>query len=202
MHNPPIALLSQDIKQSLLSVIEKEMNYNSLDEWRKNVSDNINIIYDELRDYVSKQDYISAAVHAIRLLLRLYTEFENNSKEIEEFEKKNDLKRQRGILSEGLRSYMERYLSFSISSFIESLIVQIMQEHTVVAIAKMGKNNSDLRKFILEDGRIVLIEQRYPVETSPRIDSLFNFLQDMGYLDEDNTLTEIASQFIENYGKE
>lgn len=65
----------------------------------------------------------------------------------------------------------------------------------------MGKNNSDLRKFILEDGRIVLIEQRYPVETSPRIDSLFNFLQDMGYLDEDNTLTEIASQFIENYGK-
>lgn len=202
LHNPPIALLSQDIKQSLLSVIEKEMNYNSLDEWRKNVSDNINIIYDELRDYVSKQDYISAAAHAIRLMLRLYTEFENNSKEIEEFEKKNDLKRQRGILSEGLRSYMERYLSFSISSFIESLIVQIMQEHTVVAIAKMGKNNSDLRKFILEDGRIVLIEQRYPVETSPRIDSLFNFLQDMGYLDEDNTLTEIASQFIENYGKE
>ena len=50
LHNPPIALLSQDIKQSLLSVIEKEMNYNSLDEWRKNVSDNINIIYDELRD--------------------------------------------------------------------------------------------------------------------------------------------------------
>jgi hypothetical protein len=77
-----------------------------------------------------------------------------------------------------------------------------MQEHTVVAIAKMGKNNSDLRKFILEDGRIVLVEQRYPVETSPRINSLFNFLQDMGYLDEDNTLTEIASQFIENYGKE
>ena len=202
LHNPPIALLSQDIKQSLLSVIEKEMNYNSLDEWRKNVSDNINIIYDELRDYVSKQDYISAAAHAIRLMLRLYTEFENNTKDIEEFEGENDLKRQRGILSEGLRSYVERYLSFSISGFIESLIVQIMQEHTVVAIAKMGKNNSDLRKFILEDGRIVLIEQRYPVETSPRIDSLFNFLQDMGYLDEDNTLTEIASQFIENYGKE
>ena len=202
LHNPSIALLSQDIKQSLLSVIEEEMNYNSLDEWRRNVSDNINIIYDELRNFVSKQDYISAAVHAIRLMLRLYTEFENNTKNIEGFEGKNDLKRQRGILSEGLRSYVERYLSFSISGFIESLIVQIMQEHTVVAIAKMGKNNSDLRKFIFEDGRIVLIEQRYPVETSPRIDSLFNFLQDMGYLDKDNTLTEIAEQFIENYGKE
>lgn len=204
LHNPPIALLSQNIKQSLLSVIEKEMNYNSLDEWRRDMSDNIkiNIIYDELRGYVSKQEYIPAAVHAIRLMLRLYTEFKKNSKKIEEFEGNNDLKRQRGILSEGLRSYVERYLSFSISGFIESLTVQIMQEHTVVAIAKMGKNNSDLRKFILEDGRIVLIEQRYPVETSPRIDSLFNFLQDMGYLDKDNALTEIAKQFIENYGKE
>ena len=185
-----------------MSNIETEMNNNSLDEWRKNVSDNIDIIYDELRNHVSKQDYITAAVHAIRLMLRLYTEFENNSKEIEEFEGNNDLKRQRGILSEGLRSYVERYLSFSISSFIESLIVQIMQEHTVVAIAKMGKNNSDLRKFILEDGRIVLVEQRYPVETSPRINSLFNFLQDMGYLDKDNALTAIAEQFIEHYGKE
>lgn len=202
LQNPPIALLSQDIKQSLLSVIEKDMNYNSLDEWRKNVTDNINIIYDELRDYVSKHDYISAAVRAIKLMLRLYTEFENNTKAIEAFEVKNDLKRQRGILSEGLRSYVERYLSSSISGFIESLIVQIMQEHTVVAIAKMGKNNSDLRKFILEDGRIILVEQRYPVETSPRINSLFNFLQDMGYLDKNNALTEIAEQFIENYGKE
>jgi hypothetical protein len=135
-------------------------------------------------------------------MLRLYTEFEENKIAIEDFEVKNDLKRQRGILSEGLKSYVEPYLSFSISGFIESLIVQIMQEHTVVAIAKMGKNNSDLRKFILEDGRIILVEQRYPVETSPRINSLFNFLQDMGYLDKDNALTEIAEQFIENYGKE
>lgn len=202
LHNPPIKLLSQNIKESILSTIETEMNNNSLDEWRKNVSDNIDIIYDELRNHVSKQDYITAAVHAIRLMLRLYTEFEKNKIAIEDFEVKNDLKRQRGILSEGLKSYVEPYLSFSISGFIESLIVQIMQEHTVVAIAKMGKNNSDLRKFILEDGRIILVEQRYPVETSPRINSLFNFLQDMGYLDKDNALTEIAEQFIENYGKE
>lgn len=202
LHNPPMKLLSQNIKESIMSVIEDETKNNSLNEWRKNVSDNIDIIYDELRNHVNKQDYITALVHAIRLLLRLYTEFEKNTKAIEDFEVKNDLKRQRGILSEGLRSYVEPYLSLSISSFIESLIVQIMQEHTMVAIAKMGKNNSDLRKFILEDGRIVLVEQRYPVETSPRINSLYNFLQDMGYLNQENEATEIAKQFIENYGKE
>lgn len=199
LYNPPMQLLIQDMKKSILLAIGKETSYTSLGEWRKNVSDNIDVIYDELRDYVSKQDYIDASVQAIRLMLRLYTEFDNNKKAIDDFEERNDLKRQRGILSEGIKSYVERYLSFSISNFIESLVVQIMQEHTVVAIAKMGKNNSDLRKFILEDGRIVLVEQRYPVETSPRISSLFIFLEDMGYFANDNRL---AKQFIESYGKE
>ena len=202
LHNPPIELLVKNISDSILSAIEKEREYKSLNEWRENVKEDINAIYDKLRENVSAQDYISAAVYAVRLLLRLYTEYEINSKAIQDFEVKNDLKRQRGIFSDGMNNYVNRYLFFSISSFIESLIVQIMQEHTVVAIAKMGKNNSDLRKFILEDNRIVLIEQRYPVETSPRINSLFNFLQDMGYLDRENELTRIAKQFILDYGKE
>jgi hypothetical protein len=49
---------------------------------------------------------------------------------------------------------------------------------------------------------VILVEQRYPVETSPRIDSLRNFLQDMGYITEDNKLTNIATKFIADYGKE
>lgn len=199
LHNPPIPLLTQNIKKSILTAIEKGTIYSSLDKWRKDITEGINIIYDELKDFVSKREYIPAAVQAMRLLLRLYTEFDNNKKAICDFEVRNDLKRQRGILSEGIKSYVARYLSLPISSFIESLIVQIMQEHTLIAIAKMGKNNSDLRKFIIEDGRVVLVEQRYPVETSPRISSLFNFLEDMGYFDNEN---ELAKQFIENYGKE
>lgn len=202
LHNPPMNLLLQDIVESILLSMNKENNYTTLDEWRENVNKNIDVIYDELRDAVKTQDYILAAVHAITLLLRLYSEFENNKNAILDFENKNDLRRQRGILSEGLRSYVERYLPSPICSFFESLIVQIMQEHTVVAIAKMGKKNSDLRKFIFEDGRIILVEQRYPVETSPRVNSLVNFLQDMSYLNSENKLTNIAEKFIVDYGKE
>ncbi|MCE2616569.1 hypothetical protein [Phocaeicola oris] len=180
----------------------EENEYKTIDEWRKKVINNIDYLYDELRNAVKRQDFILATTHAISLLLKLYTEFENCKKDILEFENNNDLKRQRGIFSEGLKSYVARYLSFPISFYLDSLIAQIMQEHTVVAIAKMGKNNSDLRKFIFEDGRIVLVEQRYPVETSPRINSLFNYLQDMSYIDSSNKLTDIAHEFIENYGKE
>lgn len=77
-----------------------------------------------------------------------------------------------------------------------------MNEHTVVAVAKMGNSNVDLRKFLLENGHVVLVEQRYPNLTSPRIDSLHNFLIDLGYISQDNTLTTVAKQFIEEYGKE
>lgn len=202
LHNPTMELLIQNIIESLLPAIEIENNYASLDDLRKDVDKGIDIIYDDLRNAVGLKDYNLAATYAIKLLLRIYTEFERNVNRIEEFENQHDLKRQRGILSEGVLFYVKRYLSCSIPEFIKTLIVQIMQEHTVIAIAKMGKSNSDLRKFILEDGRVVLIEQRYPIETSPRVKSLFNFLQDMGYFDNENRLTEVAKKFIENYGKE
>lgn len=72
-----------------------------------------------------------------------------------------------------------------------------MNEHTYVAIGKMGASNVDLRKFILEDGCAVLVEIRYPNETSPRISSMFNFLEDLKYLDTSNS---VADDFIKNYG--
>lgn len=200
LHNPPMDTLVQSLVESASSSMNEP--YSSLSEWRKNIDESINELYDELKREVNTHNYLEASVCATKLLLRLYTEFETNKTSILKFESENDLRRQRGILSEGIRMYVERYLDYSTPLFIESLIIQIMQEHTVVAIAKMGKNNSDLRKFIHEDGRVILVEQRYPVETSPRIDSLFNFLQDMNYIDSENKLTNVALDFIADYGKE
>ena len=77
-----------------------------------------------------------------------------------------------------------------------------MQEHIIIAIGKMGSNDTDLRKFIFEDGRVVLVEIRYPTETSPRIKSLYNFLQDLSYINSDGELTDIAYNYIQNYGNE
>lgn len=202
LNNPTMAVLSRSIIDTLVPVIEKGKKNISLEELRSNTIEDINILYDEVKKEINNQNYVSSVVSAIRLMVRLYTEYEENSTAIKEFEMANDLFRQRGIFSAGIKSYVKRNLDLSVAEFIGKLIMQIMEEHTIVAIAKMGTNNSDLRKFIFEDGRVVLVEQRYPVETSPRIQSLFNFLQDMGYIDEDNRLTQIAQQYLEAYGKE
>ena len=46
------------------------------------------------------------------------------------------------------------------------------------------------------------MEMRYTNETNPRIESLHNFLVDLGYLKNDNTTTPIAKKFLSEYGKE
>jgi hypothetical protein len=200
--NPPMHLLSQDIEKSIMLYLDEERKYQTVDDWRNNVNNDIDSLYDQLKKAIKVQDYPQATAHALRLMLRLYNEFEKKKKDILDFEDKNDLRRQRGILSEGLRAYVSRYQSLSIPDYIKAIVAQILQEHTIIAIGKMGNNYSDLRKFVFEDGRIVLIEIRYPVETSPRIGSLFNYLQDLNYLDADNNLTDIARKYINDYGKE
>ena len=119
-----------------------------------------------------------------------------------DFEQKYDLVRQRGILSEGLKDYVERYVSLPIRTYLEKVLRQVMNEHTFVAIKKMGNSDLDLRKFILENGCAILVEMRYPNETNPRIESLHNFLVDLGYLKIDNTTTPIAKKILSEYGKE
>ena len=119
-----------------------------------------------------------------------------------DFEVNHDLVRQRGIFSEGLKAYVEKHLFLDLKGYIAALVRQVMNEHTVVAIAKMGANNVDLRKFILEDGCVILVEIRYPNQTNPRIESLHNFLVDLKYLSEDDKLTDIAHEFIASYGQE
>lgn len=85
--------------------------------------------------------------------------------------------------------------------FVHCTIVEVMQDHTVSACRKMGGSNVDLRKFMKEDGCIVHVETRYPQFTSPRTQSLYRFLRDMEYVDANDELTIIATQFLDNYGE-
>lgn len=202
LHNPSVHNLIEVIKNEVLSKMENEQKFRSISEWKKNVSGEIDEMYSELKRIINENNYPLAVVQAITLLLRLQIEFELNKERIIEFENNYDLVGQRGIISEGLKAYVVIHSNLSIPQYIEKIVQQIMQEHTIVAIGKMGNNDTDLRKFIFEDGRVVLVEIRYPTETSPRIESLHNFLQDLSYIDSEGNLTVIAKDYIKNYGND
>ena len=200
--NPSVSALLADVKEKILSEIKEEKKYRSLEEWKQKTIGNIDEMFDDLKESISSKDYPQAVVRSIKLLLRLQIEYDQKRKDILAFETKNDLTKQRGILSDGLTNYVACHIKLPIDKYIDTLVTQVMQEHTIVAIGKMRNSNSDLRKFIFEDGRVVLVEIRYPNQTNPRIASLYNFLQDMSYIDSEGQLTDIAFNYIENYGKE
>lgn len=200
--NPPVEVLLEKSTKDVLSYLEGEQFYSDVAEWMFDCNEAIVCQFAEIRKSIKCAEYSKAVALSLPLLLCLYNEYGKKKETIDDFEKKYDLKRQRGILSKGLDSYVKRYLSLTPREYILALIKQVMNEHTVVAVAKMGNSSIDLRKFLLENGHAVLVEQRYPNLTSPRIESLYNFLIDLGYIAKDNTLTTVAKHFIEEYGKE
>ena len=202
LHNPPFDILLDNITEDILSNMEEEQLYSDLNEWKGDCTFDINDQWYRVKQDIKDREFTLSVVHALPLLLRLYNEYKCNEKAFKDFEVNHDLVRQRGIFSEGLKAYVEKHLFLDLKGYIAALVRQVMNEHTVVAIAKMGSNNVDLRKFILEDGCVILVEIRYPNQTNPRIESLHNFLVDLKYLSEEDELTDIAHEFIANYGQE
>ena len=202
LHNPPFGILLDTITEEILSNMKEEQLYDTINEWKDDCTFNINDQWLKVKQDIKDREYTRSVVHALPLLLRLYNEYKCNEQAFIDFEVNHKLDRQRGIFSEGQKAYIGKHLSLDLRGYIAALVRQVMNEHTVVAIAKMGSNNVDLRKFILEDGCVILVEIRYPNQTNPRIESLHNFLVDMKYLTEEDELTDIAHKFIASYGQE
>lgn len=202
MRNPPVDRLMERTAESVMEFLKEERCYGEIEEWRQECRQDITSLLEGVKTAVGKKQYAKAVANALPLLLRLYNEYKSDETSFADFEFRHDLSRQRGIFSKGLKQYVEKHLHLSPEAYMETLIRQVMNEHTVVAVGKMGNSHMDLRKFILENGCAVLVEKRYPNETNPRTDSLHNFLVDLQYLTRNDQLTEIAEQFIEHYGKE
>lgn len=166
------------------------------------VSEPIPDLLNKLESSYKAKDYESASAQAICLICRIYNEISPNLSKIKAFESANDLARQSGILSKMIHAYVEVHLNKIIPDYIHSILLQIMNDHTTAACRKMGNGQSDLRKYMVEEGCIVHVETRYPQFTSPRTDSLYSFLRDMNYIDSNNLLTDIAEYFLKEYGEE
>lgn len=201
LHNPPIGELIERTTTDVLACLKDEQLYDDIIEWALECTQPIEQQFASVKDAINEKNYVSAAKKAVVLCLRLYNEVKDNEEEIKEFEVENRLSSQRGILRKGVEEYVERHKSLTPKAYIRAIIRQIMNEHTLVAINKMGNSDVDLRKFILENGRVILVQQREPNQTNPRIESLRNFLVDLGYITDDEKLTDVANQFLNDYGK-
>jgi hypothetical protein len=60
----------------------------------------------------------------------------------------------------------------------------------------MGNGESNLLKFMIEDGLIFHIQTMTPRHTSPRLRALENFLKDLSLITKERKITEIGANFL------
>lgn len=116
---------------------------------------------------------------------------------IKDFENKYYLNFQKGHISEYLESYFDNNMGLSLIEFNLLLIKTIINDHIATAYRKMGNGESNLLKFVIEDGIIGHIQTMDPRFTNPRLRSIQNFLNDLGFINISGQITVLGSSLIE-----
>lgn len=156
---------------------------------------------DELVATARIGDYEKASSKAAELLMCLYNQVTAMKSMYQDFERDYEINQQFGYLTGFIKRYVENNLNNEVSTFARNVVRLVMADHTTSACRKMGRGQSDLRKFLLEDGMVVLVEIWKPQFTNPRTDSLIAFFEDLSYV-KNGEITEIGEQFIDEYEKQ
>lgn len=133
---------------------------------------------------------------AVVLIFQTYLNIESKEKEIVEFENLNYLTTQNGIISDFLKNYMINYLESDFRNYLERIVKMIINDHIATAYRKMGRGESNLLKFVIEDGLIGHIQTMQPKHTNPRIRTLHNFLVDLYFITQDRKISKEGVELV------
>jgi hypothetical protein len=134
------------------------------------------------------------AVHALKTLALIYQHDKHQISELNAYARKHGMYRN-GDVTEFL-SWIEKNECLSLTAFIRKLLLQhVLNRHIEVAMRKMRNRDENTLKFILEDNILKPVAIVEPVWTSPRIDSLHQFLVDLKLV-ERNSLSDLGRQLL------
>ncbi|MGE5458744.1 MAG: hypothetical protein ACM3RX_10355 [Methanococcaceae archaeon] len=145
----------------------------------------------------SPRQAINAMGFAFGLLLEIYNLAREFRGRIKDFENKYYLGFQKGHISEYLESYFDNNMKLSLIDFTMLLTKTIINDHIATAYRKMGNGESNLVKFVIEDGMIGHIQTMDPRFTNPRLRTLQNFLTDLGFISSSGHVTDSGIKLVE-----
>jgi hypothetical protein len=162
---------------------------------------NIVVILEELELKVkSNQNNKIALVLAFQLMLVLYLKNSERMEELKQFELKYKIWGQKGRITENLNLFILKNLAVPFSTFVSESIKLVLNDHVNTAYRKMGNGESNLLKFMIEDGLIFHIQTMTPRHTSPRLRALENFLKDLNLITKERQITEIGKTLLTELG--
>jgi hypothetical protein len=90
----------------------------------------------------------------------------------------------------------QNHLNDNFVEFVKNhFYTEVLLRHLTVAYRKLANGNQSTQKFILENNYIRLIDNFEPNYTSPRLNSVYDFIRDLKLV-KDNKLTEDGKSFL------
>lgn len=133
---------------------------------------------------------------AIEVMLLNYLSIEDHIDQFDEFERRYFITGQKGRVTENFQLYVKNNLQHTLSQFVQKLVQQLLNDHVNTAYRKMGNGESNLLKFIVEDGVISHIQTMPPKHTSPRLRTITNFMRDLSLIDSENLITAQGKEVL------
>lgn len=174
--------LDNSIEEVLMSLETK-----TLDVALKDLESSIN----------SSLQFANASILAFELIFQLYLEIVNQIDVLKDFEVNYRISGQKGRVSENFELYVSKHLSLDLKTYIRNTLKHLMNDHINTAYRKMGNGESNLLKFVIEDGIISHIQTMPPKHTSPRLKTITNFLLDLSLIDKNQTITDYGIKVLE-----
>ena len=144
----------------------------------------------------STHDSKQAMGFALLTFIQIYMHAESKRKKIVAFENLYYLHNQKGIVSEFIKIFIDDLLGIQYHQCIERIIKIIINDHISTAYRKMGNGESNLLKFVIEDGIIGHIQTMFPKYTNPRIKTLHNILGDLGFINSKGEITSSGKEIL------
>ena len=165
---------SSNLLDVIISVNEKEIS---------DLLSDIHLLYKKV-DNSSK-----VLLRSLELMMLIYKKINDIQEQILAFEKKYKINNQNGRVSENMKTFIDDAIDHDFEFFVRNALKKIMNNHVSTAYRKMGNGESNLLKFIIEDGIISHIQTMTPRHTSPRLKAATNFLHDLSLVGNQNKLT-------------
>lgn len=132
---------------------------------------------------------------AILLLLVIYLRHEEELEELSAFGWKSKTLRDGNHIE--ILQYCKSMTGETLESFIRQLTTKkVISRHLDVSYRKMKTDEKNTLKFQYENASLSGLEVVIPVMTSPRLNSMMNFMKDLSLVDADNKLTTTGQNIL------
>lgn len=200
----PLFSYLNELTEDILKVLEAHLEYPNIGEADaldviENKSGDLNVI--EMYHLIEKKEGVERIGLGFIHIWQLFNENKEYIKQLTSFYIKNEL----GVMNRfSCLGYFSQLIKFTRSKTLKEYIYQylhqqIIYRHQVVALRKMPSTLSKTtQKFQLEDNEIRYLRNLTPTFTGPRIGNLMSFLYDLGFLDENYSLTDSGQDLLKN----